>query len=656
MGYAPFEITKAVDFTDEEIESRFIRFGESNFPLLDPRSQVSQYLVGGKGGGRTHLMRHFAYQLQRERADNSVVSQLAAEGYLGIYLVASGLNGSRFAGHGLTDAQWKAVFANYFELWMCEQLLLTLADVQRRDECWTLADQATVSRVIASLLAADEEAGLSDCASTVVHHRRQLDVAINNLAFGASFNEEVSFNPGELIFTVSEAVTSLPGLEALTLTYMIDELENFTAEQQTFINTLLREKRPPSTFLLGAREWGVKTYATFSAGEINRRGSEFTWIVPEDVYRDRKGVYKEFCEKMVVRRLRQDGFDEDRALAWIERLAPADPGKLHSRQLLSVIEGAGVRPSEAKHLGRAAGLVARAASDPSLGARTLEILRFEGHPLLEKLAILKLYQDWSSSQILDSESLEMARAYIEPLTTDGASEELKNYLNLWKHDLIAQVYADYGLEVPYGGFTQLVNMSGYLPRSLLVTLRHISRLSAWRGERPFDVDGSVSSATQSAAVMEASSWYLEDVKPLGARGEECDRAVRRLGRLLRSVRYSDKPSEVSVTSFSSSMHGVSEVTLEVIDDCVKHRMLIEIDGGRAARNVGAVHRKYQLHPMIAPFFGLSLGRRGDLSLTGREVSAIFDPTASDPSFSAFAKRKILSMTAPFRRRDDETLF
>jgi hypothetical protein len=241
---------------------------------------------------------------------------------------------------------------------------------------------------------------------------------------------------------------------------------------------------------------------------------------------------------------------------------------------------------------------------------------------------------------------------------DTASDELKNYFNLWRNDLAAQIYADNGRRYPYLGFDQFVDMSGFLPRSLLMILKYVTRWALFYDQNPFDSEGSgVSEDAQNAGVRDAARWFLEDAKPIGQEGENCDVAIRRLGSLLRMVRLSDKPSEVSVACFSSNFDGASEGAIRVVNDLVDHRLLLEIDGGRLSRNRGSVHHKYQIHPMVAPFFELPTSRRGELSLGPKEVAAIFDPTADEASFRRVAKSRADAMNAPFRAHSvEEALF
>ena len=129
----PFEVTKAVDFSDDEIEHTFVEYPGGGFhAIANPASAMPQFLVSGKGGGRTHLMRYYSYPLQRDRAaarDRSVLDEIKRDGYIGVYFRCSGLNGSRFEGKGYGDEAWLTLFSYYMDLWLVEQLLNALCDL-----------------------------------------------------------------------------------------------------------------------------------------------------------------------------------------------------------------------------------------------------------------------------------------------------------------------------------------------------------------------------------------------------------------------------------------------------------------------------------------------------------------------------------------------
>src|SRR5580658_7677338 len=114
----PFDVTKAVDFNDEQINKYFVDMPAGGFAAMaNPRSPMPMLIMGGKGSGKTHLMRYFSYPLQKLRHQANLI-RLREEGYLGIYLRCGGLNAARFRGKGQTEEAWDAVFAYYMELWL----------------------------------------------------------------------------------------------------------------------------------------------------------------------------------------------------------------------------------------------------------------------------------------------------------------------------------------------------------------------------------------------------------------------------------------------------------------------------------------------------------------------------------------------------------
>src|SRR5947208_1367469 len=94
----PFNVTKAVDFDDQQIRDYWVDLpGGAGFrDLVKPTSPMPMFILGGKGSGKTHLLRYFSYQLQRLRSQVPLKG-VQSEGYVGVYLRCGGLNASRFA-------------------------------------------------------------------------------------------------------------------------------------------------------------------------------------------------------------------------------------------------------------------------------------------------------------------------------------------------------------------------------------------------------------------------------------------------------------------------------------------------------------------------------------------------------------------------------
>lgn len=646
---SPFDVTKAVDLNDPQIERTYVTFGGKDRSIVDPASTMPQFLTGLKGGGRTHLLRHYSYPLQKKR-NQRPLRQVQADGYIGIYFRCGGLNGSRFQGKGQPEERWALTFAYYMDLWIAELLLATVEDLNESEQ-WAREAVAGVYIAVARALqtpiggSVDVARPLTAILEYITQLRREIDWAVNNAAHTGTLDVQVRSNPGELIFITAKAVSALPGLEDVTISFLADEYENLTEEQQVYFNTLIREKEAPATFLVGGRTWGVRTHKTLSAGEVNKKGSEYELYPIDAAYANAPRRYQEFCRDLILRRLSAFDLDEQESASWISRLDFGADDRFHTNRLQEVLLR--YAPVERPYL-VALGLAVAKAQEPGVASKVIETLSIPEYPLVEKLALLRFYQQWSAGKEPSVATAAAARDYVMPLLTGTESGELANFFKQRKSDAIAQIYSEAGRQTAYAGFDELVSLSGFLPRNLLMTLKYVCHWAEFRGENVFRGAGQISERALSEGVLEASNWYLTDAKPLGTQGEECEIAIRRLGQYLRSIRYANKPSEIDIATFSTSMTLVSPDALAVLKRCTEHGLLIEVRGGRAGRNHGTRHRKFQLHPMLTPMWGLRPGRRGDATLDRVTVEAIFNPKVKDLAFQQVREALENSLNAPFR--------
>lgn len=81
----PFSVTKASHLTDAEILEQWVEFDRKDKSLLRSlASPVPAILVGGKGCGKTHMLRYYSFQLQRMRGAGKALSICREDGFIGI--------------------------------------------------------------------------------------------------------------------------------------------------------------------------------------------------------------------------------------------------------------------------------------------------------------------------------------------------------------------------------------------------------------------------------------------------------------------------------------------------------------------------------------------------------------------------------------------
>ena len=268
-------------------------------------------IEGGKGSGKTHLMRYLTLTSQLLRRKNDVDKILSEDRYIGIYVRFSGLNASRFKGKGKPDDVWSDVFAYYAELWLGQLLIESILRIA------SLSNQLSreISEVggklgdLLTVAPSRRLVGLEDFLNYLREQQRVVDHAVNNCAITNSLDICIDINRGGLVFDACQVIANCSDLmRDVVFLFLLDEYENLDVSQQRYINTIIREKQSPANFKVGTRSYGIRTLDTLSAGETLVEGSEFQLLRLDEKLRESPKKYNEFCRKMICRRL-AEGLD-----------------------------------------------------------------------------------------------------------------------------------------------------------------------------------------------------------------------------------------------------------------------------------------------------------------------------------------------------------
>jgi hypothetical protein len=233
---------------------------------------MAMFVLGGKGSGKSHLMRHISFPVQQIRFLKNgtfLFDGLKSEGYIGIYARCGGLNSHRFARKNQTSNRWADLFAYYFELWVADQTLeiLEALAIGQGDS----GSSKSLAEDIAKLFDVDDipSTSVTEIRQFLANIRRKLDFSINNSSTTGRIDAEILVSRGKLFFGIPAAACArLRELTRVRFVYLIDELENLTLDQQIYLNTLVRETEGPMSFKIGSRLYGFKTQQTLSGGEL----------------------------------------------------------------------------------------------------------------------------------------------------------------------------------------------------------------------------------------------------------------------------------------------------------------------------------------------------------------------------------------------------
>ncbi len=645
----PFAVTRAMDFTDVQIVHQWVDLPSSGGgfrTLAKPDSAMPMILVGGKGSGKTHLMRYLstAVQLSSGRSAPDILS----DGVLGIYVRGGGLNASRFSGKGFSADTWFSLFQFYFDLTLAEACIRTVRDVLdivgRNPQ-----DEALACRQILGLF--DREIGDADSFQSllarIAQTRRAIDMAVNNCAITRELPVSIYATPGTLVSGVPRCIAQhMPLLSKTLFVYLFDELENLNEMQQVHVNSLVRENEPPCSIKVGARLYGLRTTLTLSAGEEVKEGSEYELVLLDDHFRAMGDkTYREFAADLCLQRVRTAGLAIPVAASreWLSAQFEPEASSALGDTETAHVKQAAERPWLERLRANLLDAARRGWIDAEDVARVVETISCADHPLVERVSIHVLYQEWTkrSGIVVASERIaEARRRFLE-----GEQGTFQQSFEHWRGDMLAQILRDTQRPQRYAGWDTLVRLSHGFPRHLLVLMKLVWDWSEFRGERPL-AGGTISLESQRLGVRDATEWFFRDARMAGEEGDALIGSVSKLGELLRAVRYAEKPSEVSVCAVSIDASSLPPASRRMLELAQKWSLLTAIDGGRPDKNSMRVDMKLQLHPLLCPRWSLPIARRGVLNLTTAEAVAVFEG-GRDGDFGRVVAQKTLRMNGPF---------
>ena len=593
-------------------------------------------------------MRYYSSSLQAMRIREEGLTALTRDGYVGVYANSSMLNPGRFAGKGQNDDTWKAVFSYYFDLWLSLRLIMAV------DELWVACGGSgtvseTVREQLQQLLSESREpaATVADNLRSVL---RKMDSSINEAAVTRELRITLGASAGHLVFGTAGAFGAVDQFRGCQFALLLDEFENFSELQQRCANTLIREKVPGVSFIVGARTFGVRTHETIT-GERNVEGSEFESIMLDSLYRtDHKAAYDQFCRNLVAKRLTQAGRsprqkEEDVEAGLGENFVELKRTAVGGGET-DFVTGNAVR--DRKCLVKLRGQLQRYRpfwiDDDGIDEVVFR-LHVAEDCVLEKVAVYLFYRAWHGGKD-PRKAAKAIRAEARDYSEGKGATVFGTTVGHFRGDMLAQLLKEYRQKQRYLGFAECVALSGGLPRALLVVLKHIHRWAVFKGERPFVQGHVISEDSQRAGVREAADWFRTDLPSIGPDGAAARTAIERLGRFLNALRFSDKPTESSACTVGVDEEGLQGTVRTNIEHCIEFSFLLLIRLGHRDRNTRKRRLKLQLHPMLCPLWDLPTARRGVVELTSTEAFTIFGDEVPE-RFELVVNERLNRMNAPF---------
>ena len=647
----PFDINKAVDYTDEDIYRFWVNISEpAGFnEMMKPTSLMPMIIVGSKGSGKTHIMKYYSYELQKIRLEankgKSLADSFKDEAFIGIYVRCSGLNARVFDGKGVDEYSWEMMFAYYWELWIGERVLAALTDMQENGLLDGCDEEDLVKGILSKFMKQEAECKtLKELREYLIKLQKGLLYEIHNfLLLGKERPQvDIRLDVAALTFGIPDLLKEkVPYFKKRHILYLIDEYENFSEQQQQVMMTLLREKPTSCTIRIGTRPYGIRTKFTIGKIEENREGSEYEKLRLDEKLREAEN-YKTYLKDICEKRLTEAGLSLINPFHLEDYIDKMDAAELLERAgQMKATQGV------MNNLRRNLGLYKSQKLSEAEIDEIINALTCEDDLVVERAGIKLLYmkiKGKSTSLVKDAKWIhEEEEKYLSKESVKDNA--IAKHLSYYRRDIIDDIARRANLRIPYYGMDTLMDLSCGTPRTLLRLLKQaFSKQYFNTGKVPFEKGKHLLVEAQQSGIESAGDWFFEENRiPNDDAG--VTEVVTRLGGYLQRLRFSELPPQCSINIFSVQEENMSAEsllslrTLELYSYLVPHK-------DRRKKNADNKVSTYKLNSILAPRFELALEARANVELSKEEAEIIFNPLRKD-EYEDFVRNKLKNYNFPF---------
>lgn len=230
-------------------------------------------LIGGRGTGKTTALKSLRFDSTYERLVESNQS-FSDQEFLGILIRMNKNRVQVFQGRGATEEEWQKLFAHYFNLLACKELVLLTAFLQ--DKTGKQLDEEYINQISIDL-AVEGASNLTELSSNINKAISRLQIYVNNLYSESSYKPALSIAESPLkLFATLLKESGLLGEK--TIFCCIDEYENVPDQHQSVLNTYIKHAERPLSYKVGVRKNGFRNKRTYDGQDLLRVPDDYQEI------------------------------------------------------------------------------------------------------------------------------------------------------------------------------------------------------------------------------------------------------------------------------------------------------------------------------------------------------------------------------------------
>ncbi len=549
-------------------------------------------LIGGRGTGKTTVLRGLSYQGQFALR-NKGVSDINDWSFFGLYLRINTNRVTAFRGPELSEDKWGIYFAHYINLSLCQLMLEFAIWYQEKTNSEITINKSDWRKLLATLNL--QKSGINSLESF------QEEIEVLLLEFEAAINTVIDTPPKNLsmqgapIDALASALLSSPQLRGKQFFFLIDEYENFEDYQQKLLNTIIKHSNSNYTFKIGVRELGWRQRETLNSNEVLTSPADYAKINISDVLNTQR--FPTFAQKVIEGRVNFALSKSGQPNIKVQTLFPKLKGVDEAALLLG--------PEGRKKL-------------------------------IEELETSLDKGDFNKAISLNIGELFFIKYFSEQVEknetfSSGVLSRLSNP-NVWKDRVNNHLYASLfsikqgkpGIRKYYCGWDTYLALANGNIRYLLelvhaALLRHLEKCSD-------DELGPISYEIQTKAAEDVGKKNLSELEGLSVDGAKLTKLLLSLGRIFQVMAGDPAGHTSEVTQFRllDQPGEVDERVERLLKQAVMHLALVRKPGSKLTDETDTKDYDYMIHPIFAPFFVFSHRQKRKMSIPGERFLELVD--------------------------------
>jgi len=570
----------------EWLKNKIFNFFEEPFYFSSLKSNKPCVLQGGRGTGKTTVLRGLSYQGQFSLKDKNI-KEFEKNDFIGIYYRVNTNHVYAFSGKGIEEKKWGDIFGHYFNLLLCWEIVDFLVWHKQQSKDDEVLSQHACKLIARSLLLNRDILSLEDLHDGVEDAMYSFQANVNNIADGDI--PKLSM-PGDPIKIVTEEAEKLSQFKDKMFYILIDEYENFMDQQQVIVNSLIKHIPDSYTIKIGVRELGWRVKHTYNELESLNDPADYALINIEDQFtNDSDTRFEKFAKNVCQIRIQQllgseSEYDIENAL----------PSLLieEESELLKVKQN-----SFYKNF---------------ISYETDNQLNIDITPLYKFFIAY-----WAN---VHKKSLEEVVDEYQKHTSKW-NERYENY----KYSMLFKLKkgrGSAGIQKYYAGWKTFVKLANgnirYLMELVYYSYYHYIH---FRDENE-DLSKPIPAEVQTKATINVGYKNLLELETSWLKGAQMTKMVQSLGTIFKRLAQ-DGQNAPEIVQFEF-VDEISDRSKEMLNASVMNLALVRMSANKLQGKGSIKDFQYSLHPIFAPYFTFSFRRKRKMTITDEEFLNLID--------------------------------